>query len=144
MTFPSPLFVVIEPSGAAAREPARRVAWACAGGAGVADAQGFAEAARAIAELARTHPLHLADPLFDAPRLAALFADAGLAPSPEGKDWLLALAPFGQARNLAGILDAAGERADPGNPAARLFEAWREAEARARGPKKPAKRQPKR
>jgi hypothetical protein len=137
----SPLFVAIEPSGAAAREPARRIAWACEGGAGVASARELKWAATEIVALARAHPLHLADPLFDAPRLSAVFAAAGLAAPQDGRDWLLALAPHGQARNLAAILEAADARADPGNPAARLFEAWREAADRAQAP---PKRQPKR
>jgi hypothetical protein len=133
MSSPSPLFVVIEPAGAEAQSPARRIGWACEGDAGVADKDDFAGAARAIASLAEAHPLHLADPLFDASRLAAAFAEAGLAAPPEGRDWLLALAPFGQARNLAAILEAAGSRADAGNPASRLLEAWREVRNRAGG-----------
>jgi hypothetical protein len=154
---PSPLFIVIEPTGAQAREPAARVAWACEREAGVAEAgvaeagvaeTGVAEtgdlarAARRIAALADEHPPFLADPLFDAPRLAALFADAGLGAPPEARDWLLALAPFGQAKSFAAILEAATTRADPDNPATRLLEAWREAAVRAQTKPKKA-RQPK-
>lgn len=125
----SPLFVAVEPTGAAARSPATRIVWACDADAGTA---GPAEAARRIAALTERHPLHLADPLFDAPRLAAAYADAKLGSPPKGADWLLALAPFGQARNLAALLEAAAERAAPDNPAERLLEAWRGAREHAR------------
>ncbi len=47
------------------------------------------------------------------------------------RDWLMALAPFRQARHLAAMLEAADARADPDNPASRLYETWREAQARA-------------
>lgn len=127
----SPLFVVIEPTGAHAREPTLRVSWACEAEIGSAHGDDLQNAGQRIAALSKTHALHLADPLFDEPRLAAIFADAGLAPPPEARDWLLALAPFRQARNLAAIMEVAAERAPPDNPAAQLFEAWREARVRA-------------
>jgi hypothetical protein len=127
----SPLFVVIEPTGADAQQPARRIAWACDSGAGTAARPPFAIAVARIAALAERHPLHLADPLFDAPRLEAAFAAAGDSDVPEAQDWLNALASFGQARKLAAILEAAEARAGAANPAARLLEAWREAAARA-------------
>jgi hypothetical protein len=130
MSDPSPLFVVIEPGGAHARGRPTLVAWASETDAGVARGRGLAKAAARIAEAAAAHPLFLADPLFDEPRLESLFADAGLGGPPPGRDWLLALAPFGQARNWAAILEAAEARSDPQNPAERLLEAWREAKAR--------------
>jgi hypothetical protein len=137
MNDPSPLFVVIEPSGAAALERVRKISWACGSDSGAAEGQGLKAAAARIAEAAASHPLHLADPLFDAPRLEALFAEAGLDAPPAGRDWLLAIAPFGQAKNLAAILETAGARADPGNPAKRLLEAWREAKARSEKRRQP-------
>lgn len=133
----SPLFVVIEPSGAEALGRARRIAWACEGDCGVETGAGLKRAAARIAAAAATRPLFLADPLFDEPRLADLFAAAGLGAPPEGRDWLLALAPFGQAKSWAAILDAAGARADPANPAERLLEAWREARARSKKKRQP-------
>jgi hypothetical protein len=127
---PRPLFVVVEPSGAAALEPAARVCWACDRDAGVAAGSEIAAALERIMALAETHALHLADPLFDAPRLGRLLAAAGVQGPSEWRDWLVALAPLGQARRLAAMLEAAEARSDPENPASRLLETWRAARAR--------------
>lgn len=126
MSGTGPLFIVVEPSEAGADQPARRVSWAGPGTAGAVDA---AEARVALEDpIARASgAVFVGDHLFDPPRLAALGV-----PQTDGlRDWLLALAPFGQARNLAAILDAAEARADPLIPATRLLEAWREAKRRA-------------
>ena len=53
----------------------------------------------------------------------------GTGEPPEGRDWLMAIAPFGQARHLAAMLEAGGARADPRNPASRLLETWRDSPA---------------
>ena len=127
-----PLFIALEPSGADALGAPTCVAWACAADAGVVTAAGFAAACRTIAALEETRAVYLRDPLFDAPRLDRLFAENGLRAPSAGRDWLLALAPFGQARNFAAILEAATESAaDPTNPALVLLEAYDEAAARA-------------
>jgi hypothetical protein len=124
-----PLFIVIEPTGALAQEPAVRIAWACNAEAGVS--ADLAAAAERITALAGAHAIFLADPLFDAPRLRAALAAARSAPTAEMYDWLAAFAPFRQARHLAALSEAAAASADPNNPAARLFETWRLAKARA-------------
>jgi hypothetical protein len=126
----SPLFVVVEPAGAAALEPPTRVAWACEREAGVAAAPDLSRAVERIAALAGSHGVYLADPLFDEPRLAAVFTAAGAEPPEEMQDWLMALAPLGQARQLAAMRAAAAERSDPDNPATLLYEIWTEARRR--------------
>jgi len=124
----TPLFVVLEPGGADALMPIARISWAGETAAGVAEGAAVDDAVRDLAAMAPGDVIYLGDALFDAPRLDdRLAAGAHI-----WRDWLLALAPFGQARNLAAILAVAETRADPMNPASRLLEAWREAGRRAR------------
>jgi len=134
---PAPLFVAIEPGGGDANQPIARISWAGetsdgAAVAGVAEhgdvnAVAIDDAVRDVVAMVPGGVIFVGDALFDAPRLA----DRAGAETPIWRDWLLALAPFGQARNLAAILEVAEARADPMNPASRLCEAWREARRRA-------------
>ncbi|MGD2134259.1 MAG: hypothetical protein PVI23_15830 [Maricaulaceae bacterium] len=130
MTMQTPLFIVLEPPANDAGAAVSGLCWACETEAGAARGRSSGEAAETIAALSKTHPPFSLDPLFDAPRLAAFMAAHGQTLGQQPRDWMLALAPFGQARNLAAILEAAEARAD-GDPARRLLEAWREAKARA-------------
>ncbi len=93
------------------------------------------EAALAAFEAARDgRPVHLSDPLFESLWLEGLYLNAGRE-APDMRDWMLALAPFGQARDLAAILRAAAPRAPseegPDARAARMLEAYREAKKRS-------------
>ncbi|MCG8441658.1 MAG: hypothetical protein MI723_07615, partial [Caulobacterales bacterium] len=60
---------------------------------------------------------------------------AAMSPAPDVRDWMLALAPFGQARNLAAITMAAAARAprytEPEAAARHMLEVWRETRRRA-------------
>lgn len=124
-----PAFEAGDDAGDGAHAPGARFAWAAGDDLG-GETDDVATACAAWA--GRT--LVLRDPLFEAAWLDAACAAAGLTPPPT-LDWLLALAPFGQARRLAALLEEA-EAVVPAPPGPRreacvLAAVYRLAAARA-------------
>lgn len=114
---------------------ASEVAWAdgrSAGAAVLSDAAG-PDALEAFERARRGRAVHLKDPLLESLWLEGLYLAAGR-DAPDMRDWMLALAPFEQARDLAAILRAAAPRAPAEETAAEarvMAEVWREAKKRS-------------
>lgn len=136
----TPVFLAFDLAGDPSEPWPDAIAWAgeAVAGAltvGAPNGDGAQNAAEAITALAKGGTLFARDPLFEACAMARVFAAAHAGPAPIISDWMLALAPFRQARNLAAIVAVARDRVrvgpQPAVAAAMMLEAWREAKRRA-------------